>query len=39
MIFLRQRLQPTLSFCKRHHVFVQLRVALVLVMDGQRLRE
>ena len=39
MIFLCQNLQPTLSFCERHHVLVQFRVALVLVVDGQRLRE
>ena len=39
MIFLRQRLQTTLSFCERHHILIQLWVTLVLVMDGQRLRE
>ena len=39
MIFLCQNFQPTLSFCERHHILVQLRVALVLVVDGQSLRE
>ena len=39
MIFLCQCLQPTLCLSERHHILVQLRVALVLVMDGQRLRE
>ena len=39
MIFLCQRLQTTLGLCKGHHILVQLRVALVLIMDGQSLRE
>ena len=39
MIFLRQRLQATPGLCKGHHILVQLRVALVLIMDGQSLRE
>ena len=39
MIFLCQNLQPTPGLCERHHILVQFRVALVLVMDGQRLRE
>ena len=39
MIFLRQRLQTALCLCERNHILVQLRVALVLVMDGQSLRE
>ena len=39
MIFLRQRLQTTLSFCERHHILIQLWVALVLVVDGQCLWE
>ena len=39
MIFLCQCLQPTLSFCERHHILVQFRVALVLVVDRQCLRE
>ena len=39
MIFLCQSLQSTLSLCERHHILVQFRVALVLVVDGQRLRE
>ena len=39
MIFLRQCLQTTLSFCERHHILVQLWVALVLVMDRQCLWE
>ena len=39
MIFLCQCLQPTLCLSERHHILVQLRVALVLVMDGQRLWE
>ena len=39
MIFLCQRLQTTLGLCKGHHILVQLWVALVLIMDGQSLRE
>ena len=39
MIFLCQNLQPTLSFCERHHILIQLRVALVLVVDRQCLWE
>ena len=39
VIFLRQRLQTALCLCERNHILVQLRVALVLVMDGQSLRE
>ena len=39
MIFLRQRLQTALCLCERNHILVQLWVALVLVMDGQSLRE
>ena len=39
MIFLRQRLQTTLSFCECHHILIQLWVALVLVVDRQCLRE
>ena len=39
MIFLCQSLQPTLCFCERHHILVQLRVALVLVVDRQCLWE
>ena len=39
MIFLCQSLQSTLSLCKGHHILIQFRVALALVMDGQRLRE
>ena len=39
MIFLCQNLQPTLCLCKLHHILVQFRVALVLVVDGQSLWE
>ena len=39
MILLCQRLQSALGFCERHHVLVQLRVTLALVVDGQSLRE
>ena len=39
MIFLCQRLQTTSGLCKGHHILVQLRIALVLVVDGQSLRE
>ena len=39
MIFLRQRLQTTLCLCERHHILVQFRVALVLVVDRQCLWE
>ena len=39
MVFLRQRLQTALCLCERDHVLVQFRVALVLVVDGQSLRE
>ena len=39
MIFLCQNLQPTIRLCERDHVLVQFRVALVLVVDGQSLRE
>ena len=39
MIFLCQSLQSTLCLCERHHILVQLRVALVLVVDRQSLRE
>ena len=39
MVLLCQRLQSTLCLCERDHVLVQFRVALVLVVDGQSLRE
>ena len=39
VIFLCQSLQSTLSLCERHHILVQFRVALVLVVDVQCLRE
>ena len=39
MIFLRQRLQTTPGLCERHHILVQFRVALVLVVDRQSLWE
>ena len=39
MIFLCQCLQPTLCLSERHHILVQLRIALVLVVDRQCLRE
>ena len=39
MIFLRQRLQTTLRLCKGHHILIQFRVALVLIMDRQCLWE
>ena len=39
MIFLCQCLQPTLCLSERHHILVQFRVALVLVMDRQCLWE
>ena len=39
MIFLCQSLQSTLSLCERHHILVQFRVALVLVVDRQCLWE
>ena len=39
MIFLCQNLQTALCLCERNHILVQLRVALVLVMDGQSLWE
>ena len=39
VIFLCQRLQTTPGLCKGHHILVQFRVALVLVVDRQSLRE
>ena len=39
MVFLGQRRKAALTLGKGHHILVQLRIALVLVMDGQRLRE
>ena len=39
VIFLCQSLQSTLCLSERHHILVQLRVALVLVMDRQCLWE
>ena len=39
MIFLCQCLQPTLCLSERHHILVQFRVALVLVVDRQCLWE
>ena len=39
MIFLRQRLQTTPRLCKGHHILIQFRVALVLIMDRQCLWE
>ena len=39
MVFLGQRRKAALAPGKGHHILVQLRIALVLVMDGQRLRE
>ena len=39
MIFLCQSLQSTLCLCERDHILVQLRVALVLVVDRQSLWE
>ena len=39
VIFLCQSLQSTLCLSERHHILVQFRVALVLVMDRQCLWE
>ena len=39
MVFLSQSRKATLVLGKVHHILIQLRIALVLVMDGQRLRE
>ena len=39
MVFLGQRRKAALALGKVHHILVQLRIALALVVDGQRLRE
>ena len=39
MVFLGQRRKAALTLGKGHHILVQLRIALALVVDGQRLRE
>ena len=39
VVFLGQRRKAALTLGKGHHILVQLRIALVLVVDGQRLRE
>ena len=39
VVFLSQSRKAALTLGKGHHILVQLRIALVLVMDGQRLRE
>ena len=39
MVFLSQSRKAALALGKGHHILVQLRIALALVMDGQRLRE
>ena len=39
MIFLGQCCKAALALGKGHHILVQLRIALALVVDGQRLRE
>ena len=39
MVFLGQRRKAALTLGKGYHILVQLRIALALVVDGQRLRE
>ena len=39
VVFLSQSRKAALALGKGHHILVQLRVALALVVDGQRLRE
>ena len=39
VVFLSQSRKAALTLGKGHHILVQLRIALVLVMDGQRLKE
>ena len=39
MVFLSQSRKAALALGKGHHILVQLRIALALVVDGQRLRE
>ena len=39
VVFLGQRRKAALALGKGHHILVQLRIALALVVDGQRLRE
>ena len=39
VVFLSQSRKAALALGKGHHILVQLRIALALVMDGQRLRE
>ena len=39
VVFLSQSRKAALTLGKGHHILVQLRIALMLVMDGQRLRE
>ena len=39
MVFFRQSSKTAVPFCKGNHIRIQLRVALVLVVDGQRLRK
>ena len=39
MVFLSQSRKAALTLGKGHHILVQLRIALALVVDGQRLRE
>ena len=39
VVFLSQSRKAALTLGKGHHILVQLRIALALVMDGQRLRE
>ena len=39
VVFLCQYRKSALTLGKSHHILIQLRIALALVMDGQRLRE
>ena len=39
MVFLSQHSKPALVLGEGHHILVQLRIALALVVDGQRLRK
>ena len=39
VVFLSQSRKAALALGKGHHILVQLRIALALVVDGQRLRE
>ena len=39
VVFLGQRRKAALALGKGHHILVQLRIALALVVDGQRLRK